>query len=87
MKSLWVPYGIRVPFNDPIDQSAYAAFKAEIKNKKTDITIQIKNLAKDYNNLIKPEATKHEKKQLLTSIHYKTEAIVQILNQLNDVTS
>ena len=63
-----------------MDQSAYEALKAGITNKKTDIT-------KAYNNIIKPEANRHGKKQLMTSIHYNTEAIGQILNQLNDVTS
>ena len=48
-------------------------------------TSQIKNLSKDYNKLIKPETTRHEKKCLLTSSHYKTKAIGKILNQLNDV--
>ena len=78
---------VRVTFSDPKDQSAYDALKGDLKNKRTDITIQIKNLTKNYNEFINHEATRHEKKRLLTSIHYKTEAIEQNLNQLNDVTS
>ena len=74
-------------FIDPTEQSAYDTSKAEIRQKKTDISIQLRSVNKDHDELIKPETTKHEKRRLLTTIDYKLETMREVLNQLGNVKS
>ena len=72
--------------SDPTNQVAFHVLKADLKSKKLDITIQSKQIWKEYPYLVRNDATRHEMKHILTSIQNKADAINQILNELNEIT-
>ena len=51
---------------DPTDQSEYKTSKAEITQKKTDISIQLCNADKEYEKLVHPDTSKYEKRHIST---------------------
>ena len=54
-----------------MQQSAYNSCEYEITQLKTNISMQLKNAARDYEKLKDDSATKHDKKRLLASIELK----------------
>ena len=54
---------------------------------KTNITINLRNTAKDFDKLVADTATNHDKKRILQGIDFKIEAMNDTLNNLGVITT
>ena len=77
----------KITFLRPIQQSAYSVCKDEIKLLKTSITVNIKNIERDFEKLNADVATKHDKKRYLQAINFKMESMHDMFNGLSTMTT